>query len=116
LRRKPSASGRQLTLWQGRMPRPKVPKEYRDPFLHCRTFGHTWRLGPSEAQSNLFHQFILNCQECGTRRIDVINRRTGALGGHRRYEYPEGYQSKRGEAVARTVYRIEFIKRVTHDS
>jgi len=97
------------------MPRPKVPKEYQNPYLHCRTFGHTWRLGPGEAQGSLFYQFILVCAECGTRRIDVINRRTGSLGGYRRYEYPEGYQSARGEGLARTTYRIEFIRRVADE-
>jgi len=94
------------------MARPKkVPEEYQDPFLHCRTFGHTWRLGPGEDQGH-FYQFILVCEECHTRRIDVINRRTGALGGYRRYEYPEGYQATRGEGLARTSYRIEFIRRI----
>jgi hypothetical protein len=90
----------------------RVPREYQDPFLHCRTFGHTWRLGPGEEQGVHFYQFILVCEECHTRRIDVINRRTGALGGHRRYEYPEGYQATRGEGLARTSYRIEFIRRI----
>lgn len=94
------------------MAQAKVPKEYQDPFLHCRTFGHTWSLGPGEDQGR-FYQFILVCSECRTRRIDVINRRTGALGGYRRYEYPEGYQSPRGEALQRTSYRIEFIRRIT---
>jgi hypothetical protein len=90
----------------------RVPREYQDPFLHCRTFGHTWRLGPGEEQGVHFYQFILVCEQCQTRRIDVINRRTGALGGHRRYEYPEGYQATGGEGLARTSYRIEFIRRI----
>jgi len=94
------------------MGRAKVPEEYQNPFLHCRTFGHTWRLGPGEAQGGTFYQFILVCEECKTRRIDVINRRTGSLAGYRRYEYPEGYQSQRGEGLARTTYRIEFIRRI----
>ena len=94
------------------MARAKVPSEYQDPFLHCRTFGHTWRLGPGEEQGKAFYQFILVCEECSTRRLDVINRRTGSLAGYRRYEYPEGYQSPRGEGLARTTYRIEFIRRI----
>jgi hypothetical protein len=96
---------------RGSVARAKVPKEYQDPFLYCRTFGHTWQLGPGQDEGGHFYSFILVCTECGTRRIDVINRRTEALGGYRRYEYPEGYQSSRGEGLARTTYRIEFIRR-----
>lgn len=89
-----------------------MPQGYGQPFLHCRTFGHTWRLGPAENAGASFYRFILHCEECGTRRIDTVNSRTGALGGSRRYEYPDGYQSQRGEGLARTVYRIEFIRRL----
>lgn len=95
------------------MPKPKVPNDYQNPYLHCRTFGHTWKVGPGDAEGLTFYRFILICSECGTRRIDVINRRTGGLAGYRRYEYPEGYQATRGEGLARTSYRIEFIRRIT---
>ena len=37
--------------------KPRVPAEYEDPFLYCRTFGLTWRLGGTEDQGH-FYQFI----------------------------------------------------------
>lgn len=94
------------------LPKAKVPKEYQDPFLHCRTFGHTWIVGGTVPDGMSYYQFVLVCDVCHCRRIDVINVRTGALATARRYEYPEGYQSARGEGLARTTYRREFIRRL----
>lgn len=92
------------------MPNAKVPKGYRDPFLYCRTFGHVWHLGAGEVESASYYRCILACESCGTRRIDLLNRRTGGLAS-RRYEYPESYQSELGEGLPRTSYRIEFVRR-----
>lgn len=99
------------------MAKPRVPKEYEAPFLHCRTFGHTWGLAKAEAQGPTLFQFILTCRECQTRRIDLISSRTGAraMHGGRTYEYPEGYQAVKGEGLARTDYRIEYIRRLRDD-
>ena len=93
-------------------PRAKVPRGYGDEFLHCRTFGHTWRIGGTVPDGASYYQFILLCEICHTRRIDVIGVRTGALVAPRRYEYPEGYPSGKGEGLARTTYRREFIRRL----
>lgn len=92
------------------MPNAKVPKGYRDPHLYCRTFGHVWHLGAGEVDGASYYRCILACESCGTRRIDLLNRRTGYLVS-RRYEYPENYQSERGEGLARHTYRIEFVRR-----
>ena len=93
------------------MAKQKVPDEYQDPFLRCRTFGHTWHIGDSEQESRSFYRFVLICDVCKTRRIDAINSRTGGVAS-RRYEYQEGYQAARAEGLARTTYRIEFIRRI----
>jgi hypothetical protein len=90
--------------------KPKVPDKYEEPFLFCRTFGHNWRLGEGEPESVAFYRFVMICETCHARRIDVINRRTGSVGS-RRYEYEDGYQTK-GSALRRTVYRIEFVRRL----
>jgi hypothetical protein len=96
------------------MAKPRPAQDYGRDFLHCRTFGHTWNMAKAEAQGPTLFQFILTCSHCGTRRIDLINSRTGAraLHGGRSYEYPEGYQAHRGEAIDRTDYRREFIRRL----
>jgi len=93
------------------MSKQKVPDQYQDPFLHCRTFGHTWRIGDSEQETKAFYRFVLICDICKARRIDAINSRTGGVAS-RRYEYQEGYQAARAEGLARTTYRIEFIRRI----
>jgi hypothetical protein len=89
----------------------KVPPKYADPFLHCRTFGHTWRIGDRRPEGSAFFGFTLLCSVCKARRIDVINRRTGGVAS-RRYEYQEGYQADKSEGLRRTTYRIEFIRRI----
>lgn len=98
------------------MPKPKVPKGYEQRHLHCRTFGHTWHVGEGGPDGYGFYRFVLLCGTCHTRRIDIINRRTGGLvHGSRRYEYPPGYQAENHEALRRTVYRVEFIRRIADD-
>jgi hypothetical protein len=95
------------------MPKPKVPKGYEQSHLHCRTFGHTWHLGEGAPDGYGFYRFVLLCETCHTRRIDTVNRRTGAVvPGSRRYEYQPGYQAKEHESLRRTVYRVEFIRRI----
>lgn len=95
------------------MAKPKVPKGYDQQHLHCRTFGHTWHVGEGGPDGDGFYRFVLLCVTCKARRIDVVNRRTGAVvPGTRRYEYQPGYQSKDQEPLRRTVYRIEFIRRI----
>jgi hypothetical protein len=92
--------------------RPKVPKDYNRAYLQCRTFGHSWHVGEGYGEGVAFYRFVLVCEVCKTRRIDTVNRRTGTVvQGSRRYEYPPGYQANRDEGLARTVYRIEFIRR-----
>jgi hypothetical protein len=95
------------------MARPKVAKDYAQAFLHCRTFGHTWHVGEGGPDGHGFYRFVLVCETCHARRTDVVNRRTGGVvHGSRRYEYQPGYQAKGEQAVRRTVYRIEFIRRI----
>jgi len=95
------------------MTKPKVPKDYGEQYLYCRTFGHNWHLGHTEREGTSFYRFVLVCETCHTRRLDTINRRTGSMAhGGRRYEYPPGYQAARHEGLQRTTYRIEFIRRV----
>ena len=88
-----------------------VPDEYKDPFLFCRSFGHTWRLGEREAEGNVLVRFVLLCEVCKARRIDVINRRNG-IAINRRYEYQDGYTASPGEGQKRVTYRIELIRRL----
>jgi hypothetical protein len=95
------------------MAKPKVPKDYVQAFLYCRTFGHSWHVGEAAPDGNGFYRFVLVCEACRARRIDTVNRRTGfVVPGSRRYEYQPGYQVKGEEVVRRTVYRIEFIRRI----
>ena len=94
--------------------RAKVPTDYQDPFLHCRTFGHTWTIGESEPDGPVYYRFSLLCQVCHARRIDTLNRRTGGVAS-RRYEYQPGYQAEPMEGLQRVVYRIEFIKRINRE-
>jgi hypothetical protein len=98
------------------MAKPHVPPEYGQAFLHCRTFGHTWHIGEQGPDIKTgTYLFSLHCEVCRSSRIDRLNRRTGAL-INRRYEYHKGYEDKRHEGqVRRTIYRIEFIKRIEHD-
>ena len=91
--------------------KPKVPNEYDDPFLFCRSFGHTWRLGEREAEGAVLVRFVLLCNVCKARRIDVINRRNG-LAINRRYEYQDGYKATPGEGLKRVSYRVELIRRL----
>ena len=93
----------------------RVPKGYRDPHLHCRTFGHTWVIGESTPDGPVYYRFVLLCTVCHARRIDTLNRRNGGVIS-RRYEYQPGYQAERLEGLQRTVYRIEFIKRIADDA
>ena len=92
----------------------RVPKDYRDPHLHCRTFGHTWHQAEHAPDGPVYYRFVLVCQVCYARRIDSINRRTGGV-ATRRYEYQPGYQAERAEGLQRVVYRIELIKRISRD-
>jgi hypothetical protein len=95
------------------MAKPKVPKDYEQRHLHCRTFGHTWHLGEGAPDGYGFYRFVLLCEVCQARRIDTVNKRTGyVVPGSRRYEYQPGYQATKGEALRRTVYRVEFIRRI----
>jgi hypothetical protein len=94
--------------------RAKVPGDYQDPFIHCRTFGHTWHVATPEREGLVYYRFILLCSVCKAKRFDTINRRTGGVSS-RRYEYQPGYQADPGEGLQRFVYRIEFIKRIAED-
>lgn len=95
------------------MAKPKVPKGYGQNHLHCRTFGHTWHVGEGGPDGYGFYRFVLVCETCKARRIDTINRRTGAVvPGSRRYEYQPGYQATGEGVLRRTTYRIEFIRRI----
>lgn len=89
----------------------RVPKDYSQEHLHCRTFGHTWKVGTGHSEGLSYWAFVLICGVCKTRRLDTVNRRTGAMVS-RRYEYQPGYQAERHEGLARTTYRIEFIRRI----
>jgi len=60
--------------------RPKVPKGYNPDYLHCRTFGHSWHVGNGESEGTAFYRFVLICNTCKTRRLEVVNRRTGSPG------------------------------------
>lgn len=91
--------------------RAKVPKDFKDPHLHCRTFGHTWRVASGSVNGAAFYRFVLVCDVCKTERYDIVNRRTGSA--TRRYEYPDGYRSAPGEGLTRAVYRIEMIRRLS---
>jgi hypothetical protein len=92
--------------------KPTLPDRYEDPFLFCRTFGHNWRLGETTQEPGAYVRLTMLCETCKARRIDALNRRTGGVAS-RRYEYQDGYKSQPGKALRRTVYRIEFIRRVT---
>lgn len=94
------------------MAKPSVPDEYQDPFLRCRTFGHTWHMAEGVPESAYFFRCVLICSVCKARRLDVLNRRTGGVVS-RSYEYQEGYQATRAQGLRRTTYRIEFIRRIT---
>jgi hypothetical protein len=79
--------------------RPKVPKGYNPDYLHCRTFGHSWHVGNGESEGTAFYRFVLICDTCKTRRLEVVNRRTGSKAS-RRYEY---YVAVRLEADGKQV-------------
>lgn len=91
-------------------PKPRVPRDYNGNYVQCRTFGHTWHVGPLEHESGVFYAMVLVCSVCHTRRLDTINLRTGGIVA-RRYEYPDDYRSAPGEGLRRFVYRIEFVRR-----
>jgi hypothetical protein len=63
--------------------RPKVPKGYNPDYLHCRTFGHSWHVGNGESEGTAFYRFVLICDTCKTRRLEVVNRRTGSKASRR---------------------------------
>lgn len=91
----------------------KPPADYQRDFLICRTFGHAWQIGSSASESASFWGFVLNCRTCHTRRIDSVNRRTGAL-ENRKYEYPDDYRTH-GD-LQRTEFRVALIRSMNGDA
>lgn len=63
--------------------------------LECRMYGHHWDSLVIE-RDNVHWYDHLQCEACGTKRIDTIRKRTGKT-INRYYKYPDGYITKKGE-------------------
>lgn len=89
-------------------------RSLQDRFVHCRTFGHSWKLGTVKSASSRTDQMSMHCTSCRATRIDEV-RTTGRSAGTvaaRRYIYPEGYLADRQHvAPSRQSFRFELIRR-----
>lgn len=89
----------------------KALVSYDQSFLHCRTFGHSWK----EVSTNRKTKdnvtgvvaLLLRCTSCRTRRYDEVSMLSGSL-LYRSYEYPENYL--REEKTTRNEYRLALVK------
>jgi hypothetical protein len=92
------------------------PARYRQRFLECKSWGHTWR------HTHDFHlirntvgdiiQFTrqLTCSHCQSERHDIYDRRMSLVG--RSYHYPDGYQTTGENVVVQQTARQEFMRRL----
>lgn len=73
--------------------------------------GHAWFQGSAsdlESAEKGFWWFVLRCERCESKRIDLISITSGDV-ETRRYEYPEGYEIN--ETVTRSQLRLQWEQR-----
>jgi hypothetical protein len=112
--RAPSTDERAELKTQGVLAR-KLP----DHHLNCRLVGHHWDRVAAD-RTPLFGVLVVwECQTCGTKRDDIIDRSRGALLS-RSYRYVQGYElpkanGQRGGAGALRVkaLRVELLRRAS---
>lgn len=80
-------------------------KNLSNPFIRCRTLGHTWRVVYTNS-----NQICLNCSSCHTRRLDSVAVGSGRV-TKRQYTYPPGYSLAGQDRPTRNAFRVEFINR-----
>lgn len=82
-----------------------------DKWLKCRELGHQWR--PHTAtydEKARCYDRTLNCPNCHTKRIQVLDRSGFVL--KNKYEYPEGYLAANvAPGFGREVFRLEAVIR-----
>jgi hypothetical protein len=79
-------------------------------FLRCRSYGHSWdEFFPDDMEQPWYGwRLSLRCVRCSTERHDNIGFNGQMLG--RRYIYPPGYQTPKGDPKPeRSVFREELF-------
>jgi hypothetical protein len=83
-------------------------------FVRCRTYNHAWdEFNPIDLESPSYGwRLSLRCIRCSTERHDTIAFGTGQMLS-RRYIYPDGYQTPKGEEKpTKEVFREELFTRL----
>jgi hypothetical protein len=85
-----------------------------DKQLHCRELGHEWRHHTAEydPKAQIFDR-ALRCRNCGTVRVQVLNRHGHVL--RNGYKYTDGYLATKvmnREGLSRDVFRLEALTRI----
>jgi len=80
----------------------------REPFIRCRTLGHSWFDYDSNWTPMYGTPLTLRCERCGMERRDTIDS-SGNLNG-RHYTRPLGYQyTKNAPAPTRSEFRLMLL-------
>lgn len=79
-------------------------------YLLCRDVHHAWTVASYSAVSRGGVERVLECERCGTERVDEWTLSGGRVGAH--YRYPDGYQMRNVEGAGdRTAWRREVLRR-----
>jgi hypothetical protein len=84
-----------------------------DAFIRCRTYNHAWdEFFPIDMETPwIGWRLSLRCVRCQTERHDVIDFKGAMM--QRRYIYPDGYQTPKGEEKKeRSVFREELFEKL----
>jgi hypothetical protein len=81
----------------------------REPFVRCRTLGHSWFDYDSNWKSEFGVPLTLRCERCGMERRDTVASHTGELIA-RHYTRPDGYlYGKGGYTPTRSEFRLLLL-------
>jgi hypothetical protein len=81
----------------------------REPFIRCRTLGHSWMDYDSNWKPSLGTPITLRCERCGMERRDTVAQHSGDL-ITRHYTRPQGYLFTKAEEVpTRSQFRLMLL-------
>lgn len=79
-------------------------------FYECRHLGHSWDDIPVTRRPSFGVYIWLRCTRCTTERHDIISSVSDGKLLARKYHYPEGYKTAKGERPSIEELRIHQIK------
>lgn len=92
------------------------PAKYRQRFLECKSWGHTWKhhtdfhlIRNTRGEIIQFTRQTV-CTNCRSERHDVFDRRMSLVS--RAYHYPDGYRTKGDYVIGVSTARSEFVRRL----